>query len=80
MLRHKHLSRKEVSLSGIFDHATERWSMLEEHLLAFMDNFDFYLFLYDHDYRQRLNDILERFTDEEFECFERAHSHRFTIN
>lgn len=80
MLRNKHMSRKETALSFAARFAHYRRSTLEAHLLAFLDNFDIYLFLYDPHYRQQLNDILDGFTDEEFEHFELAHSHRFTIN
>ena len=49
-------------------------------LLEFMERFDLARFLYDEDYRQRLNDILDRFTDDEFEDFEKVYANRFTMN
>jgi len=55
-------------------------SSLEGQLLDFLDSFDIHLFLYDPAYRRSLNEMLERFTDEEFEDFTRTHSHRFTVN
>lgn len=53
---------------------------LERHLLEFLDRLDLYLFLYEPSYRRCLNTMLERFSDEEFERFARAHSQRFTLN
>jgi len=55
-------------------------SVIEKSLLEFLDNFDIYLFVYDDEYRMRLNNILDLFSDEEFESFERTHARRFTVN
>jgi hypothetical protein len=80
MLRNKYLSKKESNLSVAVGFGFGGRSHLERNLLEFMDNFDIFRFLYEPTYRRRLNTILERFTDEEFENFERAHSQRFTVN
>lgn len=73
-------SKKEICHSAAFGPDSGRRSCLETRLLDFLDSFDIYLFLYDPAYRQRLNDILELFTEEEFTEFERTHSRRFTVN
>jgi hypothetical protein len=49
-------------------------------LLEFLDTFSFEAFLSNPSYRQRLNEILETFTDEEFDKFEHRHARRFTLN
>ena len=80
MLRTKQTSKMNSTPNAAFEFGIGGRSRLERHLLEFMDTFDIYLFLYDHTYRQRLNNLLELFTDEEFENFEQTHSHRFTVN
>lgn len=52
----------------------------EHNLLVFLDHFDIFQFIIDSDYRQRLNELLELFTDEEFDEFERSHINRFVMN
>lgn len=49
-------------------------------LLEFLDEFDFEAFLSDPTYRRRLNEILDTFTDEEFDKFEHRYARRFTLN
>jgi hypothetical protein len=80
MLRNRQTSKKEAAITAALGWGVGGRSPLERRLLEFMDRFDIYLFLYDPAYRRQLNDILDRFTDEEFESFERTHSHRFTVN
>jgi hypothetical protein len=80
MLRNRHLSKKETTLSAAFGPGLGGRSSLERNLLEFMDSFDIFRFFHDPTYRRKLNILLERFTDEEFESFERAHSQRFTVN
>ena len=80
MLRIKHTQNTERYVINSTNNSCGSKSHLEENLLEFMDSFDVYLFLYDKSYRRRLNSILDGFTNEEFECFERAYSHRFIMN
>ncbi len=80
MLRNRLTSKQYTCLSHTFPHLAGRDLSPEARLLSFLDSFDLCRFFYDSSYRRRLNAILERFTDEEFENFERTHSHRFTVN
>lgn len=73
MLRHKQHSRKE-------------WPPLSPDdlrvpvLLELLDSFDMHSFVLDPDYRHRLNEVLDAFSDEEFDRFERRYASRFTLN
>ena len=49
-------------------------------LACFLETFTMESFLYDADYRRRLNIILDSFTDEEFDEFESNYAQRFTLN
>ncbi len=80
MQRTKVTSDQTAYFSLSLPHSIRTRSLLEDNLLAFLDSFDIHRFFCDLAYRRRLNAILERFTDEEFENFERMHSHRFTMN
>ncbi|HLO75485.1 MAG TPA: hypothetical protein VK196_03415 [Magnetospirillum sp.] len=51
-----------------------------EVLTEMIDTLDLDCFLRDPAYRRRLNDALSRFSDEEFDRFERLYTRRFTIN
>lgn len=52
----------------------------EPALLEFLDTFSLTAFMFDTEYRRRLNLILDSFTDEEFDDFEIQHARRFTLN
>ena len=80
MLKCKDSQRQPAYHSGILTCDDQRQSSLEYYLLDFMENFDVYLFIVDPDYRRSLNDLLELFTDEEFDEFERSHGNRFVMN
>lgn len=80
MLRNKQSSKKDRRMSTTFHFDSEGRSLLEYHLLDFLDSFDIYQFLLDPSYRKQLNNLLDCFSDEEFEDFERLYSHRFTVN
>ncbi|HTH16368.1 MAG TPA: hypothetical protein VL974_06930 [Magnetospirillum sp.] len=51
-----------------------------EVLAEVVDGLDLASFLNDPAYRRRLNELLEHFSDEEFDDFERLYTRRFTIN
>ncbi|HIJ62047.1 MAG TPA: hypothetical protein HPQ04_05075 [Rhodospirillaceae bacterium] len=80
MLRNKQSSQPTEYPKPVGTGDDIRQSALEYHLLNFLDNFDVYLFIVDPGYRQRLNNLLELFTDEEFDEFERSHVNRFVMN
>jgi hypothetical protein len=80
MLKTKQPPKKDWYPLAALSPGIDGRSPLERRLLAFLDTFNVYLFLYEPSYRRRLNDMLERFTDEEFEDFTRIHFNRFTVN
>ena len=80
MLRNKQSSSQQAHTTITIPEENEQTLNHETHLLNFLDNFDIYQFIIDDDYRQRLNDLLELFTDEEFDAFERSHINRFVMN
>lgn len=80
MLRHKQSSRQQYIPSYSVSFEKHRKSNLENNLLDFLDHFDVCQFITDDDYRKRLRDLLELFTDEEFDEFERSHINRFVMN
>jgi len=80
MLRNKQSSQQSIYPTHVQNGDISRQSSLEYYLLDFLDHFDVYLFLVEPSYRQRLNELLELFTDEEFDEFERSHLNRFVLN
>lgn len=51
-----------------------------EVLIEFVDALDLHAFIHKPAYRRRLNLVLAAFSDEEFDCFERFYTRRFTVN
>lgn len=80
MLRNKQLSKKEIVRCPAPDAAFPGRPPPVPALLDFLDNFDLASFLSDPMYRKQLNDMLDTFSDEEFDLFESRYSHRFTLN
>lgn len=77
MLRNKQHSRKETPPYGVFGGAAAfRAAVLAE----MIDGLDLHSFLHEPAYRQRLNEVLDAFSDEEFDSFEQLYTRRFTVN
>lgn len=84
MLRNKQHSRKEWPLVD-GGPPTAGLSRADDDprvpvLMEMIDSLDLHTFLHDQAYRRRLNEVLDAFTDEEFDRFERLYSRRFTLN
>lgn len=81
MLRSKPTSKKDslIARNWATEEKVQRF-MQEQILFDFLDRFDFHSFLYDTSYRRRLNDLLEGFSEEEFNHFEQLYFHRFIVN
>lgn len=71
MLRNRQQSRKDPPCTSDI-----RVSVLIE----MVDSLDLEDFVRDPVYRRQLNEVLDAFSDEEFDSFERLYTRRFTLN
>lgn len=79
MLRDKQHSKKDPPLGRPSTWEADGDRRVEA-LANLVDGLDLRTFLFDPDYRRRLNEVLAGFSDEEFDSFERHYTRRFTIN
>ncbi|MEW5726716.1 MAG: hypothetical protein AB1918_02715 [Pseudomonadota bacterium] len=79
MLRNRQHTRKDWP-TRIAVAADEGADIRVPVLNAALDRLDLHAFLYDPDYRRRLNALLDTLSDAEFDSFERQYTRRLTLN
>lgn len=88
MLRDRQQPRKGAGTRfGPASGSSSRWAVTGRNadirvpvLFELIDSLDLESFVGDPAYRRRLNEVLDTFSDEEFDHFERLYTRRFTLN
>ncbi|MGE5545719.1 MAG: hypothetical protein ACM33T_02385 [Solirubrobacterales bacterium] len=80
MPRNKQPTRKETPPPAHFVVVDDGTDIRVPVLVELLDDLDLNDFLLDPACRRRLNEVIETFSDDEFDNFERLYTSRFTIN
>lgn len=80
MLRNKTHARKEGMPVAAHSAAGKGMDLRVPVLTELIDSLDLDSFLHDPVCRRRLNEVMNTFSDEEFDRFERLYTRRFTLN